>query len=48
MNKAVSIYLNQDIYKKLAETAEKEERSLNWLINKILKKYIEDQNNESK
>ena len=48
MNKAVSIYLDQDFYKKLSEIAEKEERSLNWLINKILKKFVEDQDNESK
>ena len=48
MNKTVSIYLNQDFYKKLYEIAEKEERSLNWLINKILKKYIEEQEDESK
>lgn len=49
MNKAVSIYLDHDFYKKLFEMAEREERSLNWLINKILKKYVEDQDNyESK
>lgn len=48
MNKAVSIYLDQDFHKKLSEIAEKEERSLNWLINKILKKYVEDQDSESK
>ena len=42
MNKAVSIYLNQDFYKKLYEIAKREERSINWLINKILKKYIKE------
>ena len=48
MNKAVSIYLDQEFYKKLSEIAEREERSLNWLINKILNKYLEDQENASK
>ena len=43
MNKTVSIYLDTEFYRELLEIAKKEERSLNWLINKVLKKFIEEQ-----
>lgn len=43
MNKTVSIYLDTEFYRELSEIAKKEERSLNWLINKILKKFVEEQ-----
>ena len=43
MNKTVSIYLDMDFYKELSDIAKKEERSLNWLINKVLKKFVEEQ-----
>ena len=38
MNKTVSVYMNPDLYEKLSKIAENQERSLNWLINKILNK----------
>ena len=43
MNKTVSIYLDMDFYLLLSDIAKKEERSLNWLINKVLKKFVEEQ-----
>ena len=43
MNKTVSIYLDIEFYRELSEIAKKEERSLNWLINKVLKKFVEGQ-----
>lgn len=43
MNKTVSIYLDMDFYKELSDIAKKEERSLNWIINKVLKKFVEEQ-----
>ena len=43
MNKTVSIYLDTEFYRELLEIAKKEEGSLNWLINKVLKKFIEEQ-----
>ena len=43
MNKTVSIYLDMNFYKELSDIAKKEERSLNWLINKVLKKFVEEQ-----
>ena len=43
MNKTVSIYLDTEFYRELSEIAKKEERSLNWLINKIIKKFVEEQ-----
>ena len=43
MNKTVSIYLDTEFYRELLEIAKKEERSLNWLINKVLKKFVEEQ-----
>lgn len=48
MNRTVSIYMNPNLYEKLSKIAEDQERSLNWLINKILNKYLEDQENASK
>lgn len=48
MNRTVSIYMNPNTYEKLSKIAENQERSLNWLINKILNKYLEDQENASK
>lgn len=48
MNRTVSIYMNPNAYEKLSKIAEDQERSLNWLINKILNKYLEDQENASK
>lgn len=43
MNKTVSIYLDIEFYRELSEIAKKEERSLNWLINKVLKKFVGEQ-----
>ena len=43
MNKTVSIYLDTEFYKELSEIAKKDDRSLNWLINKVLKKFVEEQ-----
>ena len=42
MNKTVSIYLDVDFYKKLSEIAKEEERSINYIVNKALKKFVEE------
>ena len=38
--KTCSIYFEKELYKKLSEIAKEDDRSLNWLINKIAKDYI--------
>lgn len=48
MNRTVSVYMSPESYEKLSKIAEDQERSLNWLINKILNKYLEDQEDASK
>ena len=42
MNKTVSIYLDVDFYKELSEIAKEEERSINYIVNKVLKKFVEE------
>lgn len=42
MNKTVSIYLDVDFYKELSEIAKEEERSINYIVNKALKKFVEE------
>lgn len=41
MNKSISIYVDETTYKKVAELAKKQDRSINWIINTILKNWLE-------
>lgn len=43
-SRQTSISLEYDIYDSLVKKAKKEDRSLNYLINKILKDYFGDKN----
>lgn len=44
----LTLRLSEEIYKKLKEIALREERSINGEINYIIKKYIEEKEQEKK
>jgi predicted transcriptional regulator len=44
-----SIYFKDELFKELKKVAEKEERSVNWIVNKAVKNYLKkNENNENK
>ncbi|MCQ2470685.1 MAG: ribbon-helix-helix domain-containing protein [Clostridia bacterium] len=48
LKEKVSITLDNDIVKKIKEMAEYDDRSFSQFINKVLKEYINQQENEQK